>query len=128
MPESSYIVAVMLVGGFLALGGCDIAGTASQASVRVVNASMDYAAVDMYLDDTRRLSSVGYETGSSYVKVDAESYTAEFTRADAFRRWTPSSRSSMRTAATPSSPWDPVVPSRCLYWTRRLTRRRRARP
>jgi hypothetical protein len=75
--------AVILVIGFLVLCGCDTATTAGQAKVRVVNASMDYAAVDMYLDDKRKLSSIGYETASSYVKVDADSYTTKFTRADA---------------------------------------------
>jgi hypothetical protein len=76
--------ALVLVAGLLALGGCDTAITAGgQASVRVVNASMDYAAVDMYLDDKRKISNVGYETGSSYRKVDADSYSTEFTRTDA---------------------------------------------
>ena len=75
--------ALVLAAGFLALGGCSSGSTAGQAKVRVVNASMDYAPVDMYLDDKRKISNVGYETGSSYVKVDADSYTTEFTRADA---------------------------------------------
>jgi hypothetical protein len=77
--------ALVLATGFLALGGCGTAITTGggQASVRVVNASMDYAAVDMFLDDKRKISNVGYETGSSYLKVDADKYTTEFTRADA---------------------------------------------
>lgn len=75
--------AVALTAGLLVLGGCDTAGLAGgQAKVRVVNASLDYAAVDMYLGDKRRISNVGYETGSSYVEVDADTYTTEFTLAD----------------------------------------------
>jgi hypothetical protein len=77
--------ALVLVAGLLALGGCGTAITTGggQASVRVVNASMDYAAVDMYLDDKRKIANVGYETGSPYLKVDADKYTTEFTLADA---------------------------------------------
>jgi hypothetical protein len=75
--------AFALTAGLLVLGGCDTAGIAGgQAKVRVVNASVDYAAVDMYLDDKRKIANVGYETGSSYLKVDADTYTTEFTRAD----------------------------------------------
>jgi hypothetical protein len=84
MQTFSIPAAVVLAIGFLALGGCDTTSTTGgQASIRVVNASIDYAAVDMYLDDKRKISNVGYETGSSYVKVDADSYTTEFTRAEA---------------------------------------------
>ncbi|MFO1406126.1 MAG: DUF4397 domain-containing protein [Steroidobacteraceae bacterium] len=67
----------------LLLSGCEVAGTSGNASVRVVNASMDYASVDLYLDDKRRLTAVGYESGSDYLKVDADSYDVEFRRADA---------------------------------------------
>jgi len=75
--------ALALTVGFFALGGCGDGNTGGQAKVRVVNASMDYAAVDMYLDDKRKIANVGYETGSSYLKVDPDTYTTEFTSADA---------------------------------------------
>jgi hypothetical protein len=76
--------ALALTAGFLALGGCnDGNGGGGGAKVRVVNASMDYPAVDMYLDDKLKIADVGYETGSPYLKVDADTYATEFTSAGA---------------------------------------------
>ena len=67
----------------LLLSGCEGTGTGGEASVRVVNASMDYSSVDLYLDDKRKIAAVGYESASSYLKVDADTYDVEFRRADA---------------------------------------------
>ena len=67
----------------LLLSGCDTVSTGGEAYVRVVNASMDYSSVDLYLDDKRKIAAVGYESASAYSKVDADTYDVEFRRADA---------------------------------------------
>ena len=74
----------LLFAAALVSSGCG--GTASSggtASVRVVNASMDYASVDLYLDEKRKIASVDYESASDYLKVDADTYAVEFRRAGA---------------------------------------------
>jgi len=65
----------------LGLGGC-IEIEEAPAYARVLNVSADYESLDLYIDDSLRIESVGYETASGYVKVDADAYTLEFTRAD----------------------------------------------
>ena len=67
----------------LSLSGCDSTATGGDAYVRVVNASMDYASVDLYLDDKLKIASTGYESASSYLKVDSDTYDVEFRRSGA---------------------------------------------
>lgn len=62
-----------------ALSGC-IEINEAPTSVRVVNASADYASVDLYLDDRLRLEGVATATASDYVEVDEGRYDVEFTR------------------------------------------------
>jgi hypothetical protein len=44
-------------------------------SVRLVNATQDFAALDLYTSDTQQLSAVAESTASSYVTLGASSYT-----------------------------------------------------
>jgi hypothetical protein len=73
----------VLAGALLVLASCNSGGNGGKTSVRVVNASMDYASVDLYLDDKRKLAAVGFETVSEFAKADAGDYTVEFRQADA---------------------------------------------
>lgn len=73
----------VLAGALLVLASCNSGGNGGKTSVRVVNASMDYASVDLYLDDKRKLAAVGFETVSGFAKADAGDYTVEFRQADA---------------------------------------------
>ncbi len=76
------LLTVALLGGLaLGLAGC-IEIEQSPAYARVLNASADYESLDLYFDDRLLIESVGYETASAYVEVDADAYTLEFTRAD----------------------------------------------
>lgn len=72
----------VLAGSLVVLASCN-SGSSNKASVRVVNASMDYASVDLYLDDKRKLAAVGFETVSDFAKADAGDYTVELRQADA---------------------------------------------
>ena len=80
--STPFLYAALAVAALL-LSGCEVASSGGDASVRVVNASMDFASVDLYLDDKRKISAVGYESASDYLKMDADTYDVEFRRADA---------------------------------------------
>jgi len=80
MRAPSSFLSVPAILAALLLAGCDVAGSGGDAYVRVVNASMDYASVDLYLDDKLKIASTGYEAASSYLKVDSDSYDVEFRR------------------------------------------------
>ena len=80
MRAPSSFLSVPAILAALLLAGCDVAGSGGDAYVRVVNASMDYASVDLYLDDKLKIASTGYESASSYLKVDSDSYDVEFRR------------------------------------------------
>jgi hypothetical protein len=76
------LLPVALLAGLAAgLVGC-IEIEQSQAHARLLNASADYESLDLYFDDRLLIESVGYETASGYVEVDADAYTLEYTRAD----------------------------------------------
>ena len=80
MRAPSSFLSVPAILAALLLAGCDVAGSGGDAYVRVVNASMDYASVDLYLDDKLKIASTGYQSASSYLKVDSDSYDVEFRR------------------------------------------------
>jgi len=54
------------------------------SQIRVLNASIDYSSLDLYLDNgttnTPEITAATYGTLTSYVGVGAASYTVEFTR------------------------------------------------
>ena len=83
MRAPSSFLAVPAILAALLLVGCDSTGSGGDAYVRVVNASMDYASVDLYLDDKLKIASTGFESASSYLKVDSDSYDVEFRRSGA---------------------------------------------
>lgn len=83
MRVPTRILYAIVASAALLIAACGGAGSGSKASIRVVNASADYAPVDLYLNDKLKLSSVGYEAGTSYLKVDADSYDTEFRRTGA---------------------------------------------
>ena len=61
MRAPSSFLPVPAILAALLLAGCDVADSGGDAYVRVVNASMDYASVDLYLDDKLKIASTGYE-------------------------------------------------------------------
>ncbi len=83
MRASSSFLSVPAILAAVLLAGCDVAATGGDSYVRVVNASMDYASVDLYLDDKLKIASTGYESASSYLKVDSDTYDVEFRRSGA---------------------------------------------
>jgi len=69
----------LLAGIFL--NGCSSSG--GNAQIRVLNTSVDYTSLDLYLDNgttnTREITAAAYGTLGSYLGVGAGSYTVEFT-------------------------------------------------
>jgi hypothetical protein len=67
----------------LTLAGCGggSSNSSSDASVRLVNASAGYGLLDLYVDGTQTLSSVGFGQASSYTSISSGSaHTVMFTR------------------------------------------------
>jgi hypothetical protein len=75
------VVALLLTGLFL--GGCH-SSSSGTVEIRVLNASIDYSSLDLYLNDgttnTREITAATYGTLTNYVGVGSNSYTVEFTR------------------------------------------------
>lgn len=76
-------LALLLTGLFLA--GCNSSGTS--ADIRVLNSSIDYTSLDLWLDNgdsstsnTREIIGIGQNTLTAYKSVSSNSYTVEFTR------------------------------------------------
>ena len=73
--------ALLLVGAFI--GGCSKSG--GDADIRVLNVSVDYNSVDLYLDNGRtntpQITGSTYGALTPYKGVDAGAYTVEFTNA-----------------------------------------------
>ncbi len=73
--------ALLLLGAFI--GGCSKSGGA--ANIRVLNVSVDYNSVDLYLDNgstnTPQITGSTYGALTPYKGVDAGAYTVEFTNA-----------------------------------------------
>jgi hypothetical protein len=77
--STRHAVALLLAGIFL--NGCSSSGGSAQ--IRVLNTSVDYTSLDLYLDNgttnTREITAAAYDTLGSYLGVGAGSYTVEFT-------------------------------------------------
>ena len=77
--STRHAVALLLAGIFL--NGCSSSGGSAQ--IRVLNTSVDYTSLDLYLDNgttnTREITAAAYDTLGSYLSVGAGSYTVEFT-------------------------------------------------
>src|SRR5436305_6603078 len=67
----------------LAMAGCGGSGSGSSSAgtLRFVNATQDYGAVDLYLNDVEQLAGVGESSASSYLSFDAATYTAKLKHA-----------------------------------------------
>jgi len=73
-------VALLLMGLFL--GGCH-SSSSGTADIRILNTSIDYSSLDLYLDNgttnTREIAGAASGTLGNYLGVSAGSYTVEFT-------------------------------------------------
>ena len=80
MPISLRRAAALLLAGIL-LNGCGNSG--GSADIRVLNVSVDYSTVDLYLDNgatnTPTITGTTYGTLTPYKGVSAGAYTVEFT-------------------------------------------------
>ncbi|MFL6664930.1 MAG: DUF4397 domain-containing protein [Rhizobacter sp.] len=67
----------------LAMAGCGGSGSggSSAGTLRFVNATQDYGAVDLYLNDVEQLAGVGESSASSYLSFDVATYTAKLKHA-----------------------------------------------
>lgn len=79
---------VLPLGGLAACGG----SSASNANVRLLNASQDYSALDLYWDGSAVISSVAYGTVSSFTGVTDGTYTAALYSAGGASQLTAASR------------------------------------
>lgn len=61
------------------LSGC-VSDDKNKARVRVLNTSLDYDSLDLYVDSELKQSGVGNATVSGYLALDADTYTVEFAR------------------------------------------------
>jgi hypothetical protein len=59
----------------------NFAPTSGKARVRVVNAAIGGGAIDVLVNFTKQLSTIGLNTGSSYLDLDANTYAFTFTTA-----------------------------------------------
>jgi hypothetical protein len=77
--STRHAVALLLAGIFL--DGCS--SSSSNADIRILNASIDYSSLDLYLDNgttnTREITAAAYGTLTNYLAVGSNSYTVEFT-------------------------------------------------
>jgi len=77
--STRHAVALLLTGLFVA--GCS--KSSGNADIRILNTSVDYTSVDLYLDNgttnTREITAAAYGTLGSYLGVGSGSYTVEFT-------------------------------------------------
>jgi hypothetical protein len=77
--STRHAIALLLAGIFL--DGCSNSG--GNAQIRVLNASIDYSSLDLYLDNgttnTREIAAAADGTLTNYLSVGAASYTIEFT-------------------------------------------------
>ena len=72
---------VLLLSATVALiGGCGGASDDDDATVRVINASTNYGALDLHVDDTLRSSAIAYGQTSGYIGFEAGSHTTTLTR------------------------------------------------
>lgn len=70
------LMAGLPVSGVLTACGGNNSGN---ASVRLVNASPGYSALDLYVDDSKKVSNVAYGEASSYASIDTGSFDTALT-------------------------------------------------
>ncbi len=69
-----------LCASLFALSGCG-GGDSDNARVRIVNASLDHASIDVFFDDERKHTAVGSGTVSTYLDYKKDTATLKVTRA-----------------------------------------------
>ncbi|MGR6805064.1 DUF4397 domain-containing protein [Sphaerotilus natans] len=75
-----WLPALLLSATVALIGGCGGASDDDNATVRVINASTNYGALDLYVDDTLRSSAIAYGQTSGYIGFEAGSHTTTLTR------------------------------------------------
>jgi Domain of unknown function (DUF4397) len=79
MKLKAYIAALLSVITLL-LSACGSGGDSDNASFRIVNATLDYGAIDIYFDDKLKHSAVEPGSTSAYLDYSAKSATLKVTR------------------------------------------------
>lgn len=80
MNPLRWLPALLLSATVALIGGCGGASDDDDATVRVINASTNYGALDLHVDDTLRSSAIAYGQTSGYIGFEAGSHTTTLTR------------------------------------------------
>lgn len=80
MNPLRWLPALLLSATVALIGGCGGASDDDDATVRVINASTNYGALDLHVDDTLRSSAIAYGQTSGYIGFEEGSHTTTLTR------------------------------------------------
>ncbi|MDQ5896874.1 MAG: hypothetical protein QG612_960 [Pseudomonadota bacterium] len=80
MNPLRWLPALLLTATAALIGGCGGSSSDDNATVRVINASTNYGALDLYVDDELRSSSIAYGQTSGYLGFEEGSHTTTLTR------------------------------------------------
>lgn len=100
MNPLRWLPALLLSATVALIGGCGGASDDDNATVRVINASTNYGALDLYVDDTLRSSAIAYGQTSGYIGFEAGSHTTTLTRTGSTTALSSVSRSLSEDAGT----------------------------